>query len=116
MPSAAGSLKKVIEAHTSNDTLTASESGSVHTNRGATALVTLTLPDSAPAGTVFNFAVQEDQEFRIDPGTATIRDSSGQTAGKYKKSYVTGTTLGLVADDNGDWVTIAKNGSWVEEP
>jgi len=116
MPSAAGSLKKVIEAHTSDDTLTISESGSVHTNRGATGLVTLTLPDSAPAGTVFIFAVQEDQEFRIDPGTATIRDNCGQTAGKYKKSYVTGTTLSLVADDNGNWVTIAKNGSWVEEP
>lgn len=116
MPSAAGSLKKVIEAHTSDDTLTISESGSVHTNRGATGLVTLTLPDSAPAGTVFIFAVQEDQEFRIDPGTATIRDNSGLTADKYKKSYVAGTTLSLVADDNGDWVTIAKNGSWVEEP
>ena len=116
IPSAAGSLKKVIEAHTSNDTLTVSESGSVHTNRGATGLVTLTLPDSAPAGTVFTFAVQEDLEFRIDPGTATIRDNSGQTAGKYKKSYVIGTTLSLVVDDNGDWATIAKSGSWVEEP
>lgn len=116
LPSTAGSVKKVFEAHTSDDTLTASESGSVHTNRGATNLITLTLPDSAPAGTIFTFAVQENEEFRIDPGTATIRDSSGQTAGKYKKSYVTGTTLSLVADDNGDWVTIAKSGSWVEEP
>ena len=115
MPPAAGCLKKIIEAHTSDDTLTASESGSVHTNRGATDLVTLTLPDSAPAGTFFIFAVQEDQQFRIDPGTAAIRDNSGQTAGLYKKNYVTGSTLSLVADANGDWVTIGKNGSWVEE-
>jgi hypothetical protein len=77
--------------------------------------VTLTLPDSAPAGTFFIFAVQEDQQFRIDPGTAAIRDNSGQTAGKYKKCYVTGATLSLVADENGDWITIGKNGSWVEE-
>jgi hypothetical protein len=105
----------VIEAHTADDTLTESESGSVHTNLGATSTITLTLPASAQAGTKFTFAVQSAQQFRVDPGTATISDNSGQTADKYKWADAIGECLGLVADGNGDWVTVAKNGIWSEE-
>jgi hypothetical protein len=115
LPCGSGGIKKTIEAHTSDDTLTEAESGSIHTNLGATATVTLTLPASASAGTVFYFAVQAAQELRIDPSSATIRDNSGQTAGKYKSADVIGESLCLAADVNGDWATIAKNGSWTEE-
>jgi len=115
IPYEAGGVKKAIEAHTGDDTLTAAESGSVHTNSGATETVTLTLPASAPEGTVFTFAVQAAQELRVDPGTATIRDDSGQTAGKYKSADAIGECLKLVAETNGDWVTISKNGTWTEE-
>jgi len=115
MPYGAGGFKKTIETHTSDDTLTEAESGSVHSNLGATATVTLTLPASAPVGTVFYFAVQAAQEFRIEPGSATIRDDSGQTADKYKSANAIGESLCLIADANGDWVTIAKNGTWTEE-
>ena len=115
MPYAAGGLKKTIEAHTSDDTLTAVESDSVHSNLGATTTVTLTLPASAPAGTVFTFAVQAAQQLRVDPGTAAIRDNSGQTANKYKKATAIGASLTVVADSAGDWATIAKNGTWTEE-
>jgi len=115
VPCGAGGLKKTIEAHTSDDTLTASESGSVHGNLGATATVTLTLPDSAPAGTVYSFVVQVAQELRIDPSAAAIRDDSGQMADKYKSANTIGACLSLVADANGDWATIAKNGTWTEE-
>ncbi len=115
MPYEAGGVKKTIEAHTADDTLTAEESGSVHTNLGATATVTLTLPASAAEGTIFNFAVQVVQELRVDPGAAAIRDDSGQTSGKYKAADAVGECLTLVADSNGDWVTIAKYGTWTEE-
>ncbi|MHC4424643.1 MAG: hypothetical protein ACYSYV_00955 [Planctomycetota bacterium] len=115
MPYGAGGLKKVVEAHASDDTLAAAESGSLHSNLGATATVTLTLPASAPAGTVYSFAVQAAQELRIDPGTAAIRDDSGQTADKHKSANVIGASLSLAADSNGDWITIAKNGTWTEE-
>jgi hypothetical protein len=115
LPYDAGGIKKTIEAHTADDTLTEAESGSVHTNLDATATVTLTLPASAPSGTVFYFAVQAAQEMRIDPGSATIRDDSGQTTGKYKSADAIGESLCLVADSNGDWATVAKNGSWTEE-
>ena len=112
---AAGGVKKTIEAHTANDTLTEAESGSVHTNLGAGGAVTLTLPGSASEGVVFTFAVQAAQELRIDPGTATIRDDSGQTADKYKSADAIGECISLAADGNGDWVTIAKSGTWTEE-
>jgi len=115
VPYGAGGVKKAIEAHTSDDTLTTAESGSVHSNLGATGTVTLTLPASATAGTVFSFAVQAAYELRIDPGTATIRDDSGQTADKYKSANAVGECLSLVADSNGDWSTIAKHGTWTEE-
>jgi len=115
MPYGAGGVKKTIEAHTADDTLTAAESGSVHSNLGATGTITLTLPPSAPQGMVFTFAVQAAQELRIDPGMATIRDDSGQTADKYKEADAIGECLTVVADSNGDWATIAKNGTWTEE-
>lgn len=115
VPYEAGGVKRTVEAHTSDDTLADAESGSVHSNLGATGAVTLTLPTSASVGVVFGFAVQAAQELRVDPGTATIRDDSGQTADKYKSADAIGECLTLVADSNGDWVTIAKNGTWTEE-
>jgi len=115
LPYGAGGIKKTIEAHTANDTLTAAESGSVHTNLGASATVTLTLPASASVGTVFSFAVQAAQQLRIDPGTAAIRDDSGQTADKYKSAGTIGASLTIIAESAGNWATIAKNGTWTEE-
>ena len=115
MPASSGGGSVTIEAHTGDDTFTEDESGSVHSNLGATGIVTLTLPASATAGTQFTFAVQATQQLRIDPGTATIRDNCGQTADKYKWADAVGESLTLVADSNGDWVTVAKNGTWSEE-
>ena len=115
MPVSGGGGGSIIEAHTSDDTLTESESGSIHTSLGATSTITLTLPASATAGTTFTFAVQSTQQLRVDPGTATIRDNSGQTPDKYKWADAVGESLTLVADANGDWVTIAKNGTWSEQ-
>jgi hypothetical protein len=115
VPHGAGGVWRVVEAHTAGDTLSASESGSVHSNLGATAVVTLTLPSAPPEGTELTFAVQAAQELRVDPDTATIRDDSGQTAGRYKSASTIGATLTLVADGNGDWATTAKNGTWTEE-
>jgi hypothetical protein len=115
MPYGAGGIEKTVESHTTDDTLGAAESGSVHTNLGATGTVTLTLPASAPEGTVFTFAVQAAYELRVDPGTSAIKDDSGQTADKYKSADAIGECITLVADSNGDWATIAKNGTWTEE-
>ncbi len=115
VPYAAGGVKKKFEEHVGDDSLTADESGSIHTNLGAAGTITLTLPSSAPEGTTFTFAVQVTQELRIDPGAATIRDSSGQTAHKYKSTNSIGASLQLAADSNGDWAVTGKNGTWTEE-
>jgi hypothetical protein len=115
LPWGAGGIKQIIESHTASDILTTVESGSTHTNRGASGTITLTLPTSAPAGTEFAFAVQAAQELRVEPGTATIRDDSGQTADKYKYASAIGACLTVVADSSGDWVTTAKHGTWSEE-
>ncbi len=115
MPYGAGGIKKTIEAHTADDTLAVTESGSVHTNLGASTTVTLTLPASAPSGTVLSFAVQAAQQLRIDPGTAAIRDDSGQTADKYKSASSIGAALTVITESAGNWATIAKNGTWTEE-
>ncbi len=115
VPFAAGGIKDVIEAHSADDTLNQSESGSVHTNLGATGTIMLTLPAGAEAGTRFAFAVQAAQQLRIEPGTAAIFDSSGQTAGKYKYADAIGACITLIADANGDWAVISKSGSWSQE-
>lgn len=115
LPFGAGGVRRKIESHTTDASLSAAQSCSIHTNLGAAEVVTLTLPESAPAGCEFTFAVQAAQELRVDPGSATIRDDSGQTADKYKSADATGACLTLAADANGDWVTLAKNGTWTEE-
>jgi hypothetical protein len=87
----------------------------VHTNLDATGTVTLTLPAGAAEGTECVFAVQAAYELRVDPGSAAIRGDSGQTADKYKSASAIGASLTLVADANGDWITVAKNGTWTEQ-
>ncbi|MCK5172486.1 MAG: hypothetical protein KAR47_03795 [Planctomycetes bacterium] len=114
MPSSGGG-SMVIEAHTADDTLTEAESGSVHTNLGSTGIVTLTLPAGPEAGTRFTFCVQTAQQLRVEPGTAAIRDNSGQTAGRYKWADAVGECITIVADSNGDWAVTAKSGIWTEE-
>jgi hypothetical protein len=115
VPHAAGGIRKAIEAHAAGDALATAESGSVHTNLGATGTVTLALPDAAPQGTEFTFAVQAAYELRVEPGAAAIRDSSGQTAGKYKTASAIGAALTVVADSHGDWAVTARTGTWTEE-
>ncbi len=115
VPYAAGGVRATIEAHAAEDALLAAESGSIHTNLGATATVTLALPAAAAEGTEFTFSVQAAQELRIEPGTSAIRDSSGQTAGLYIAASAIGAGLTVVADSHGDWAVIAKTGTWTLE-
>lgn len=116
VPYPAGGIRKSIEVHAVGDTLAMTESGSIHTNLGATGTVTLTLPAGAAEGTEFTFAVQTAQELRVEPGEAAIRDSSGQTPGKYKAASAIGASLTVVADGNGDWAVTARAGTWTQEP
>lgn len=108
-------LTTTVEDHTSSDTLTEGEDRSIHTNKGATGAITLTLPTVTHSGIEFTFAVQAAQELRVDPGSATIRDDSGQTSDKYKTANAVGECLKIVSNSDGDWCTISKYGTWTEE-
>jgi hypothetical protein len=112
------SVTRPVEAHTANDTLTAAETGSTHTNAGATGTVTLTLP-AAVAGLEFTFHVQAAQQLRIDPnGTETIAlPSSGAqgAAGKYLWADAVGEWVKLVCVEAGTWDVEGYNGTWTAE-
>jgi hypothetical protein len=102
--------------HTDNDQLSHSESGSVHTNKGATGMVYISMPSSNMAGTVYTIAVQEAYELRIDPVDGAILDDSGVTSGKYKSCSTVGAYMKLVMDEDGDWIVIGMHGTWIEDP
>ena len=111
-----GSSTLSIVNHTADATLTEAQAGMVHTNRGATGMLTVTLPTNPAEGTVFRFAVQELQSFVIDPGTAAIRDDGGQTPDKHIWANAIGECIMIVSDSNGDWITLSKRGTWLQEP
>ena len=115
VPSGGGAAGLAIVNHTADATLTEAQAGMVHTNRGATSMVTLTLPASPAEGTVFRFAVQEVQSLVVDPGTAAIRDDSGQTPDKHIWANAIGECIMIVSDSNGDWFTLSKRGTWLQE-
>lgn len=110
-------FRQRIEAHVADDLLTKEESGSVHTNLGAGAAVTLTLPQDAIVGDYFEFAVMAAQALRIDPGAAGAIYINGakQTDNKYIWADDEGESVKLVADGNGDWVAIGAVGTWTVE-
>jgi len=109
--------KNKLEAHTAADTLTVSESGSVHTNLGATGAVTLTLPQVATAGVYYDFAVMAAQELRITPGAAGAVYIAGakQADNKYVSADDEAESVRLTADGNGDWVATSTVGTWTIE-
>lgn len=113
-----GKTVRTVEAHTGDDTLTAAESGSVHTNAGAAGAVTLTLP-AAVVGLEFFFQVEEAQELRIDPdGTETISLPSNGVpgaAGKYLTANAAGETVHLMCCKAGTWGVMGYTGTWTAE-
>jgi len=111
------SFNPVIENHTADDTLTIAESGSIHTNLGAAATITLTLPQDAANGCTFKFIVLTDYQLRIDPGAAGAIYINGakQTDDKYIYLYID-SNIELVCDSNHDWFTVYVNGTYgIEE-
>lgn len=116
LPGAGAGGAGALEGHIADDSLEAAESGSVHTNLGASSTLTLTLPNPVPAGTGFTFAVQAPHQLRIQPAAGkAIRDDNGATPGKYKWADAVGECLRIAADENGDWAVLAKHGVWSEQ-
>ena len=111
-------IKQTHEAHTAGDTLTAAESGSVHTNTGAGGAITIVLP-VATVGQYFDFHVGAAQELRLDPnGTETIAlPSSGVqgAAGKYLTADAVGEWVSLKCVIAGTWTPQGYAGTWTAE-
>lgn len=107
-----------VEAHTANDTLTTTESGTWHTNTGASGTITITLP-AATVGLRYSFAVGAAQQLRIDPnGTETISlPSTGVpgAAGKYLVADAVGENVQLACLIAGNWSVLGYTGSWTSE-
>lgn len=106
------------EAHTANDTLTAGENGTCHTNTGAAGVITLTLPAATP-GLHFCFRVGAAQELRVDPnGTETVSaQATGvpSAAGKYISADAAGEFLHLGCFVAGNWSIMSAVGTWTVE-
>lgn len=113
-----GQTVRTVEAHTADDTLTAAESGSVHTNTGAGATITLALP-AAVVGLEFYFQVGAAQQLRLDPnGTETISlPSTGVAgaAGKYLVADAIGETVHILCAIAGTWAVMGYTGTWTSE-
>jgi len=114
----AASDVRSVEAHTAGDTLLAAESGSAHTNTGASGTITLVLP-VATVGLEFFFALGAAQELRLDPnGSETISlPSTGVpgTGGNYLVADLIGETVHLVCCVAGNWNVIGYTGTWAAE-
>jgi hypothetical protein len=112
------SVTLAVEKHTAGDTLTAAESGSQHSNTGASGAITLVLPAAVP-GLEFQFYVGAAQELRIDPnGTETIAlPSTGVqgAAGKYLTANAVGEHVRLVCETAGAWLAFPYAGTWEAE-
>lgn len=104
-----------VEAHTALDTLTASETGTVHTNTGASGTFALTLPP-ATVGLQFYFAIGAAQILQIEPATGeTISlPSTGvpEAANDYIAADAIGETVHLMCCVAGHWNCMGFTGTW----
>lgn len=106
-----------VEAHTSDDTLTAAEYGSIHTNEGAAAtLVNLTLPTAEAGGRyLFTDANSGAGRFRITAGAGdTIRLAGDVSAAAGNiLSTARGDAIELIAINSVEWIALpAITGTW----
>lgn len=100
-------------AKTADDAIAATDSGSVFSNRGAAAQVTLSLP-AATVGLTFEFVKQAAQNFYIDPnGGEVIRGGGG---GKYLIVTNAGDWFELLCVTAGTWEVGVKHGVAAFEP
>jgi hypothetical protein len=113
-----GRAPRSVEHHTANDTLTTAECGTVHTNKGASGTITLSLP-AATVGLQFYFYVGAAQQLRIDPnGSETISLPSSGVAGatgKYLVADAIGETVHLMCCETGSWAVYGFTGTWTAE-
>ncbi len=110
--------QSLIACYTASHSIFALDTGNiVHTNLGATDVVTLALPQSVPAGFTVQVVVMAAFELRIAPGAAGAIYINGakQTDNKYVSATVINDCATFTADGNGDWVATGVSGTWTVE-
>lgn len=108
---AGGGGTLTVEAHTTDDTLTSAESGSVHTNEGAAGIVNLTLP-AAAAGLHFYIQSRVAFGFRVKVGAGDsieVAGSAGTTQASTSTAFL---TLHLICINVTEWVAQSVVGTW----
>ena len=104
-----------VEAHTADDTLTANENGTCHTNTGAGGAVVLSLPP-AVVGLHYFFGVGAAQALSINPdGSETISLPSNGVPGSAGATIVAdavGETVHLMCVKAGNWAVMGYTGTW----
>jgi len=114
--------KLCVTNHIADYVLSASESGSIHTNRFATTGITITLPSIASEGTYFYLCSAEyGLEFivALENGSHQIWDNSGPIAGQ--SIYGSGLQVNfksimLTYNGSGKWLTTHKYGVFYALP
>ncbi len=109
--------RKKLEAKTAAYTIVRADAGTLFTNLGAVAAVTLTLPQDAVKGDFFQFSVMAAQELRVQPGAAGAVYITGakQADNKYITADDEAESVELVCDGNGDWIARHVTGTWTVE-
>lgn len=106
----------IVEDHTATDQLEHKESGSVHTNKGATGSITINMPSFSLAGTTFTICVVEAYEIKLHPtGNILLFDSGSVSINKDIYSGTIGDSVTIVMNEDGNWMVAALRGSWVQE-
>lgn len=110
-----------VTAHTTNATLTAEDTGTWHSNAGASGNITISLPAASAAnvGVRYGFTLAAAQQLRIDPnGTETISlPSTGAPsgAGKYIVADAVGENVEIACLAVGNWSVLSYTGTWTAE-
>jgi len=106
------SLQEMIEiSHVANYQLLESESGSLHTNRGAAGTITISLPVNADMGIYYRFHVAANKVLRIGANGSIIRYISG-LCDSYIWADAIGEYIMLVSNGFGEWYPLGKDGVW----
>ena len=114
--------KLCVTNHIADYVLSASESGSIHTNRFATTGITITLPSIASEGTYFYLCSAEyGLEFivALENGSHQIWDNSGPITGQSIYSSLISvefSTIMLTYNGSGKWLTTHKYGIFYALP
>jgi hypothetical protein len=100
-----------VHHHAGDFAVTPADTGTVHTNRGATGTITATLPAAAPTGTEVRFVCMVAQPMRLmtETGGGIVIKGVKRPVKTYVSLDDVGDFVHLVAAGRGEWVAVASS-------